>query len=172
MKFNVVSLLLFGSIMLTTLAFRRSSLTVTFTRKILGDSVRKTCRHNSNGDSIPRTVIPMQVKDFGNILKDSDVRQTYQIVDVREENELEQVSIPGVNVVHLPLSDAQSWTQKVMEGSLLDNEKPTLCLCHHGMRSLRVANFLLGQAGFDEVYNIEGGIDAYAASVDSSIGRY
>jgi rhodanese-related sulfurtransferase len=44
-------------------------------------------------------------------------------------------------------------------------------MCHHGMRSYRVAEFL-AQAGFERLYNLDGGIDAWAADVDPSLARY
>jgi predicted sulfurtransferase len=40
------------------------------------------------------------------------------------------------------------------------------------MRALRVATFLSQQAGFEEVYNVNGGIHKYAEDVDPSIGFY
>ena len=55
---------------------------------------------------------------------------------------------------------------------ILDKTKPTICVCHHGMRSQRVAMFLTQQAGFEEVYNLTGGVNEYANKVDSSIGFY
>lgn len=55
-------------------------------------------------------------------------------------------------------------------GKLLDADKPVICLCHHGMRSLKVANFLGGK-GFT-VYNLKGGIHVYSLEVDSSVPIY
>ena len=43
--------------------------------------------------------------------------------------------------------------------------------CHHGMRSRSAAEQLLGE-GFRNVYNLEGGIDAWSADVDPSVPRY
>jgi rhodanese-related sulfurtransferase len=74
----------------------------------------------------------MTVQQFGNILKDADLRATYQIIDVREANELEVARIAGDDIIHLPLSEADAWSGKVANGSLLDSEKPTLCLCKVG----------------------------------------
>jgi rhodanese-related sulfurtransferase len=45
------------------------------------------------------------------------------------------------------------------------------CLCHHGMRSLQVANYL-AQNGFAHVVNLQGGIDAWSHEVDPSVPRY
>ncbi len=44
-------------------------------------------------------------------------------------------------------------------------------LCHHGVSSRQAAEHFRG-LGFTEVFNIEGGIDAWAETVDSSVPRY
>lgn len=44
-------------------------------------------------------------------------------------------------------------------------------LCHHGGRSAQVAEHF-HSLGFRDVYNVEGGIDAWSQAVDSSIPRY
>jgi rhodanese-related sulfurtransferase len=43
--------------------------------------------------------------------------------------------------------------------------------CHHGVRSMRVVNFLL-QRDFENVVNLEGGIDAWAVEVEPEMPRY
>ena len=46
-----------------------------------------------------------------------------------------------------------------------------IVLCHHGVRSAQLARFLVDN-GFKKVWNLTGGIDAYAANVDGSVPRY
>jgi rhodanese-related sulfurtransferase len=53
----------------------------------------------------------------------------------------------------------------------LNEEAPILVLCHHGARSLSVANWLRGQ-GFDKAQSISGGIDAWSALIDPTSPRY
>lgn len=53
----------------------------------------------------------------------------------------------------------------------LDPQQPIVCYCHHGMRSLQVVAFLQRQ-GFDSVYNLAGGIDAWSGEADGSVPRY
>ena len=43
--------------------------------------------------------------------------------------------------------------------------------CHHGGRSLQVAQYLLKQ-GFTQVQNLSGGIDAWSQTVDPAVPRY
>jgi rhodanese-related sulfurtransferase len=112
----------------------------------------------------------MTVTQFGDILK-GDSRSLYQIIDVREVDELAVASIKGADIINLPLGSAAEWSPKVEQGKLLDASKPTICLCKVGMRSMRVATFFASQ-GFEEVYNVDGGINGYANKVDPTIPMY
>lgn len=87
----------------------------------------------------------------------------YVILDVRQPEELARASVPGA--ICIPMREVQ---QRVRE---IPRTKPVVVMCHHGERSLRIARFLVTD-GFQEVYNLDGGIDAYALVVDQSIGRY
>ena len=53
----------------------------------------------------------------------------------------------------------------------LDPDARIITVCHHGVRSLSVANWLRNQ-GFEHAQSLAGGIDAYAARVDPTIPRY
>jgi adenylyltransferase/sulfurtransferase len=85
------------------------------------------------------------------------------IVDVRESEELEICSLP--EIVHIPLSAIAS------DHTELDPGASYALLCHHGIRSAQAAGFLI-QAGFQDVTNIEGGIERWAQEVDSTLQRY
>lgn len=61
------------------------------------------------------------------------------------------------------------WSERVVEQ--LDKDKQTVVLCHHGVRSQRMAQYLVDQ-GFQRVANVSGGIDAYSRLVDTSIPLY
>ena len=121
---------------------------------------------------IPNRSFSLQTcKQFGEILTATDTRRLYQIVDVREPNELAAASIEGADIINLPLSTAGEWSDDVKDGKILDKSKPTLCLCKVGMRSMKMANFLT-QAGYTDVYNIDGGINEYSQEVDPSVPLY
>ncbi|HVH41069.1 MAG TPA: Grx4 family monothiol glutaredoxin [Labilithrix sp.] len=53
----------------------------------------------------------------------------------------------------------------------LDKATPIVFMCHHGMRSKNAADRVLRE-GFTQVYNLEGGIDAWSQTVDSTVPRY
>jgi rhodanese-related sulfurtransferase len=63
-----------------------------------------------------------------------------------------------------------SWTC-ASRRSTLDPERPTVFLCHHGIRSAQVCAYLSRQ-GFEKIYNLSGGIDRWSTEVDPSIPRY
>jgi rhodanese-related sulfurtransferase len=90
-----------------------------------------------------------------------------QLVDVREAQELAIAQLPGF--INLPLSESESWAIDIH--SYLNPEVETFVLCHHGMRSAQMCQWLISQ-GFTNVKNISGGIDAYSIQVDRTIPRY
>ena len=112
----------------------------------------------------------MTATQFGGIIK-GDNRSMYQIIDVREVDELAVASIKGADIINLPLGSAAEWSPKVEQGKLLDATKPTICMCKGGMRSMRVATLLVSQ-GFKEVYSVDGGINGYASTVEPTIPTY
>jgi rhodanese-related sulfurtransferase len=53
----------------------------------------------------------------------------------------------------------------------LDPDEHIIVLCHHGIRSMNVTNFLR-QQGFDKAQSLAGGIDRWAREIDPSVGVY
>ncbi len=90
-----------------------------------------------------------------------------QFIDVREPQELAIVALP--RFINLPLSEHADWSPEIY--TRLDKDVETFVLCHHGMRSAQMCQWLVNQ-GFSQVSNISGGIDAYSYCVDSSLPRY
>ena len=76
----------------------------------------------------------------------------YTLLDVRQPGEYEGEHIPGAKLLPLPaLKDGLRQ---------LDSQKPVLVYCAVGGRSLAAAQLLSG-FGFQEVYNLQGGIKAW-----------
>jgi len=90
-----------------------------------------------------------------------------QLIDVRERREADLASIPGFALY--PLSEFEQWSEQILQD--LKSEAATVVVCHHGMRSAQLCQWL-SMRGFSNVKNVAGGIDAYARMVDSSIRRY
>lgn len=89
------------------------------------------------------------------------------LLDVREDWEVAVAAIRAgaAPAKHIPMGRIP---ERLAE---LDPAQPVLCICHHGMRSMQVARFLSAQ-GFDTVYNLAGGIDAWSEKVDPAVPRY
>jgi rhodanese-related sulfurtransferase len=90
-----------------------------------------------------------------------------QLIDVREPNEIEIACVEGFDV--LPLSQFELWSNQI--ATRFDRNVETLVMCHHGIRSAQMCQWLQ-QNGFINVKNVAGGIDAYSLLVDRSIPRY
>jgi adenylyltransferase/sulfurtransferase len=85
------------------------------------------------------------------------------IIDVREPYELEICRIEGAR--HIPMRQIPEHVDT------LDRDKHLLILCHSGMRSRRVTEFLRSR-GLNAVSNISGGIDAWAEEIEPGMRRY
>ncbi len=89
--------------------------------------------------------------------------QPVTLLDVREPWEFALCRMDGS--LHIPLAQLPA---RLAE---LDPERPTVVICHHGVRSLQAGMFLERQ-GFGDVINLRGGIDGWARGVDSAMAVY
>ncbi len=94
---------------------------------------------------------------FSKMKTDDDI-----LLDVRGLGEFKIANIGGVLI---PLDQLDIRFNEIPKG------KRVFVLCHHGMRSQMACQFLESQ-GYTELFNIVGGIDAYARQVDTSIALY
>jgi rhodanese-related sulfurtransferase len=85
------------------------------------------------------------------------------LLDVREPWELQTCVIEGA--ISMPMNTVPAHLEQ------LDRDVPVVCICHHGARSLRVAQFLENN-GFEHVTNLTGGVHAWAQQVDPSMPTY
>lgn len=85
------------------------------------------------------------------------------LLDVREPWEVQTCAMPGIT--HIPMRDIPARAAELDDGAAI------VCICHHGMRSMQVAAFLERQ-GYAHVYNLTGGVDAWANDVDPAMARY
>ncbi len=107
----------------------------------------------------------ISVEELAHRLK-SDTEEL-QLIDVRELEEVAQASIKGFEI--LPLSQFSDWANQIQ--TRFDPRAETLIMCHHGIRSAQMCQWLSHQ-GFTNVKNVAGGIDAYSLLVDSTVSRY
>lgn len=93
--------------------------------------------------------------------------QPLLLLDVRQpwEAALASIRLDGIETRLIPMAEL---VERLGE---LDPAQPVVAYCHHGVRSLQVVAFLERQ-GFESVYNLAGGIDAWSREVDASVPRY
>lgn len=93
------------------------------------------------------------------------------LLDVREPHELDYAKLTDSRLDVMPMSRlAREGTQALSEPAK-SQDATIYVLCHHGSRSAQVTAWL-AQQGWTNVFNVRGGIDEYARSVDQSVGFY
>ncbi len=87
-----------------------------------------------------------------------------RLIDCREPWEYERVRLEGAELIPMNETPARLATFEACE-------KPQIVYCHHGMRSLRVVEWLRSQ-GVEDVLSLRGGIDRWSLEIDASLPRY
>lgn len=103
------------------------------------------------------TLSPQQLVDF---LKD---HTDAILLDVREDSEVALCALPQHQHISMNLIP--------IHHNELPDDVPIVVYCHHGVRSLNVARYL-EHVGFEQLYNLQGGIDAWAQMIDPTMPRY
>jgi adenylyltransferase/sulfurtransferase len=91
-----------------------------------------------------------------------DEKADHQLIDVREEHELEICEIGGE---HIPMGDVMDNLDKI------SRDKQVVIHCRSGARSGAICQALETQ-GYNNVYNLKGGIIAWANEIDPSLTKY
>ena len=92
-----------------------------------------------------------------------DAKENMQIIDVREPYEVEICSF-GAELI--PMGDIMESVDKIKK------DIPVVIHCRSGKRSAAVITSLETQFGFNNLYNLKGGILAWADEVDNSMSKY
>lgn len=87
----------------------------------------------------------------------------FQLIDVREDNERQFTNIGGD---HIAMGTIVNSLDKISQ------DKDVVIYCRSGSRSGQVVSFLETNHGFDNLYNLKGGILGWADQVDNSIKKY
>lgn len=83
------------------------------------------------------------------------------IVDIRDEQSFTSAHMPSA--FHLTNGSLHNFTQDT------DFETPVIVVCYHGISSQQAAQYLVHQ-GFDEVYSMDGGFEAWRQSYPFETG--
>ena len=104
-----------------------------------------------------KSLTPQELKSW------LDEGKTFQLIDVREEHEREICSIGGESI---PMATI------INKANAIRTDCPVVIHCRSGKRSSSVIDALERHHGFDNLYNLNGGILAYAEEIDSSLETY
>jgi monothiol glutaredoxin len=122
----------------------------------------RTNQSVTDGDSNARQappIVQISVLELEALMNDDAERE---LVDVRTGGEQAIATIDGFRLLDQAAHDRLAG---------LDIETPLVFLCHHGIRSQHAAEYFR-QRGFRNLYNVQGGIDAWSQLVDATVPRY
>lgn len=92
-----------------------------------------------------------------------DCGEKITMIDVREPAEYEICRLKEAKLI--PMGELEKRLDEFEPKNL------TVLYCHHGMRSAQAALWLR-RNGLDHVWNLQGGIDAWAERIDPCMARY
>ena len=104
-----------------------------------------------------QTILPEELK------KRLDAGEKPILLDVREPWEFSICKIEGS--VNISMSEPEKLINE------LNANDEIIAICHHGMRSFQVCNYLENN-GFNMVLNLDGGIDSWAKTIDTDMAQY
>ncbi len=108
------------------------------------------------------------VTDLANKLKSDE---QFVLLDVRELHELSHAKITDSRLEVTPMSRLARQGVEALPESARPQDAEVYVMCHHGNRSADVTRWLAAQ-GWTNVFNVRGGIDAYAHEIDETVGFY
>lgn len=89
----------------------------------------------------------------------------FQLIDIREEYEYEICNLASIGSELIPMGSIMENLDKIAK------DKNVVIHCHRGSRSASVIS-VLEMHGFNNLYNMTGGITAWINEVDSSMSDY
>jgi rhodanese-related sulfurtransferase len=92
-----------------------------------------------------------------------DNNEDFQLIDVREDFEFEMSNLNGENI---PLAGV------LIEADKISKDKPVVVQCRSGKRSAVAIMQLEHQFGYENLYNLKGGILAWQAAFDPNMPVY
>lgn len=120
-------------------------------------------RMSESGLSVHLPLAPARVRSLSvKELRDKLAAGALRVLDVRPPADRARASIAGTDVL-----DQQSFPAF----AALPKSQPLAFLCHHGNSSRQAAEQFRA-LGFTEIYNVEGGIDAWSLRIDPAVARY
>ena len=108
------------------------------------------------------TELPIEIS-VADVKSMMDAGESFLFIDCGEQNEHDYCQIDSA--VLIPMRETPNRLDEFAESSRV------IVFCHHGMRSLQVANYLR-QQGILAAQSMAGGIDRWSVEVDPAVQRY
>ncbi len=105
----------------------------------------------------------MQTIPAEELKKKLDTGEKPILLDVRESWEFSICKIK--DSINISMSNPEKLINE------LNTDDEIVVICHHGMRSFQVCEFL-EENGFKDVLNLDGGIDSWAKTIDKDMAQY
>lgn len=106
---------------------------------------------------------PVKAVTVEELKKMMDEKADFQLIDVREKNEKDVADIGGELI---PMGSVAANKDKISK------DKTVIVYCRSGRRSANVISELQEKSGYTNLYNLTGGILAWADKIDSSVKKY
>lgn len=114
-------------------------------------------RPQENGKTNVKEITVWELKQL------ADSHADYQLIDVREPYEYDIVNLGGELI---PLKTVEESIDKIR------SDKKVVIHCRSGVRSAKAIEALERKFGFSNLYNLKGGVLAWADEVDKSLPKY
>jgi rhodanese-related sulfurtransferase len=144
-------------------------LLITYIKRIQALIVTKKNRLNIWPETIEKKKLPLiinynKMKEISvqELKEKMDNGEDFQLIDVREDFEYETSNLGGLLI---PLGGI------LIESDKIEKDKPVVIMCRSGKRSA-AAIMQLEQQGFTNLYNLYGGILAWAEDIDPTLSVY
>ena len=105
----------------------------------------------------------MKEKSVTEVKEMIDKGENFQLIDVREPHEYEICNLQGELI---PMGEIPENIDKI------SRDKPVIVQCRSGARSGKIVNYLEENHGFTNLYNLAGGILAWAKQIDPNMPTY
>ena len=128
------------------------------TQKDLLKDYESFCGFDPGAEEKPVKEITVQ-----ELLRMKESQAPFQLIDVREPYEFDIAEMGGQL---MPLGSIEQHINEI------ESDKQVIVHCRSGVRSANAIRLLEKKYGFTNLYNLKGGILAYADEVDTSIAKY
>jgi adenylyltransferase/sulfurtransferase len=118
----------------------------------------------ATGNKAPTVAAGPQKMSVQELAERLDKNDSIFLLDVRERPEYDLCHLDGATLI--PVGMIPNNRKRI------PTDRPIVVYCHHGMRSANVVQYLYAQEGLTNLYNLDGGINAWARDIEPEMAVY